>query len=92
MTISSSVAQGATPSITPALVRRLPTRRSAGDHTSKLLDKVIEKGDDLADIVAGSKEAYETKTSTKSKKVDQRLKSSANDDYKQQLLSKYGKK
>ena len=64
----------------------------AGHHTSKLLDKVIEKGDDLADIVAGSKEAYETKTSTKSKKVDQRLKSSANDDYKQQLLSKYGKK
>lgn len=64
----------------------------AGDHTSKLLDKVIERGDDLADVVAGSKEAYETKTSTKSKKVDQRLKSSANDDYKQQLLNKYGKK
>ena len=61
----------------------------AGDHTSKLLDKVIERGDDLADIVAGSKEAYETKTSTKAKKVDQRLKSSANDDYKQQLLNKY---
>ena len=63
----------------------------AGDHTSKLLDKVIERGDDLADIVAGSKEAYETKTSTKAKKVDQRLKSSANDDYKQQLLNKYKK-
>ena len=63
----------------------------AGDHTSKLLDKVIEKGDDLADVVAGSKEAYETKTSTKAKKVDQRLKSSANDDYKQQLLNKYKK-
>ena len=63
----------------------------AGDHTSKLLDKVIERGDDLADIVAGSKEAYETKTSTKAKKVDQRLKSSANDDYKQQLLNKYNK-
>lgn len=63
----------------------------AGDHTSKLLDKVIEKGDDLADVVAGSKEAYETKTSTRAKKVDQRLKSSANDDYKQQLLNKYKK-
>ena len=63
----------------------------AGDHTSKLLDKVIERGDDLADIVAGSKEAYETKTSTKAKKVDHRLKSSANDDYKQQLLNKYKK-
>lgn len=63
----------------------------AGDHTSKLLDKVIERGDDLADLVAGSKEAYETKTSTKAKKVDQRLKSSANDDYKQQLLNKYKK-
>lgn len=43
------------------------------------------------DTVAGSKEAYETKTSTKAKKVDQRLKSSANDDYKQQLLNKYKK-
>ena len=63
----------------------------AGDHTSKLLDKVIERGDDLTDIVAGSKEAYETKTSTRAKKVDQRLKSSANDDYKQQLLNKYKK-
>lgn len=63
----------------------------AGDHTSKLLDKVIERGDDLADMVAGSKEAYETKTSTRAKKVDQRLKSSANDDYKQQLLNKYKK-
>lgn len=63
----------------------------AGDHTSKLLDKVIERGDDLADMVAGSKEAYETKASTKAKKVDQRLKSSANDDYKQQLLNKYKK-
>ena len=63
----------------------------AGDNTSKLLDKVIERGDDLADIVAGSKEAYETKTSTKAKKVDQRLKPSANDDYKQQLLNKYKK-
>lgn len=61
----------------------------AGDHTSKLLDKVIERGEDMADMVAGSKEAYETKASTKAKKVEQRLKSSANDDYKQQLLNKY---
>lgn len=63
----------------------------AADHTSKLLDKVIEKGIDLDDMVAGSKEAYETKTSTKAKKVDQRLKSSANDEYKQALLNKYKK-
>ena len=63
----------------------------AGDHTSKLLDKVIERGVELDDMVAGSKEAYETKTSTKARKLDQKLKSSANDDYKKQLLSKYGK-
>lgn len=61
----------------------------AGDHTSKLLDKVIERGTELDDLVAGSKEAYETKTSTKARKVDQKLKSSANDDYKKQLLNKY---
>ena len=63
----------------------------AGDHTSKLLDKVIEKGTDLEDLVVGSKEAYETKTSTKARKVDQRLKTSANDAYKQELLNKYKK-
>lgn len=63
----------------------------AGDHTSKLLDKVIERGVELDDMVAGSKEAYETKTSTRARKVDQRLKSSANDDYKNQLLNKYKK-
>lgn len=64
----------------------------AGDHTSKLLDKVIERGTELEDLVAGSKEAYETKTSTKARKLDQKLKSSANDTYKQELLNKYGKK
>lgn len=63
----------------------------AADHTSKLLDKVIEKGIDLDDMVAGSKEAYETKTSTKARKVDQRLKSSANDEYKKALMNKYKK-
>lgn len=64
----------------------------AGDHTSKLLEKVIERGEDMADMVAGSKEAYETKTSTKARKVEQRLKTSANDTYKQELLNKYSKK
>lgn len=63
----------------------------AGDETSKLLNRVIEKGTDLEDTVAGSKEAYETRTSTKAKKVNQRLKTSANDDYKQALLNKYKK-
>jgi phage shock protein A len=63
----------------------------AGDHTSKLLDKVIERGTELEDLVAGSKEAYETKTSTRARKLDQKLKSSANDDYKAQLLNKYKK-
>lgn len=63
----------------------------AGDHTSKLLDKVIERGTELEDLVVGSKEAYETKTSTRARKLDQRLKSSENDDYKKALLSKYSK-
>ena len=63
----------------------------AGDHTSKLLDKVIERGVELDDLVQGSKEAYDTKTSTKARRLDQKLKSSENDDYKKQLLSKYGK-
>lgn len=64
----------------------------AGDHTSKLLNKVIERGEDMSDMVAGSKEAYETKTSTKARKIDQKLKASENDAYKQELLKKYGKK
>lgn len=63
----------------------------AGDHTSKLLNKVIEKGVELDDMVVGSKEAYDTKTSTKARKIDQKLKASANDDYKKALLSKYNK-
>ena len=63
----------------------------ADDYTSKLLDRVIEKGNDMADIVTGSKEAYESKTSTKARKVDQRLNTSANDAYKQELLKQYGK-
>lgn len=61
----------------------------ANDHTSKLLDRVIEKGTDLDDMVAGSKASYESKTSTQSKKVDQRLKSSSNDEYKKMLMNKY---
>ena len=64
----------------------------AADHTSKLLNRVIEKSTDLEDIVAGSKEAYETKSSTRAKKLEQRMKSSENDAYKQELLKKYGKK
>jgi phage shock protein A len=63
----------------------------AGDHKSKLLDKVIERGTELDDLVAGSKEAYDTKTSTKARKLDKRLKSSANDDYKKSLMEKYNK-
>lgn len=63
----------------------------AGDHTSKLLDKVIERGVELDDMVTGSKEAYETKNSTKARKLDQKLKSSANDEYKAALLNKYKK-
>lgn len=63
----------------------------ASDHTSKLLDRVIEKGEDMADHVAGAKEAYETKSSTKSKQVDKKLAASANDAYMQELLNKYKK-
>jgi phage shock protein A len=61
----------------------------AGDHTSKMLDKAIEKAMELEDVVQGSKEAYETKSSTRARKLDQRLKSSENNDYKQSLLNKY---
>ena len=63
----------------------------AGDNTSKLLDKVIERGTDLDNLVTGSKEAYDTKTSTKSRKIDQKLQASENDAYTQSLLSKYKK-
>lgn len=63
----------------------------AGDHTSRLLDKVIERGEDMADHVAGAKEAYETKSSTKAKQVDKKLAASANDAYMQELLNKYKK-
>ncbi len=63
----------------------------AGDHTSKLLDKVIQRGEDLADHAAGAKEAYETKASTQARQVDKKLSASANDAYKQQLLNKYKK-
>jgi len=64
----------------------------AGDHTSKLLDKVIERGTDLNNLVTGSKEAYDSKTSTKSRKIDQKLSASENDAYVQSLLGKYSKK
>lgn len=63
----------------------------ADNHTSKLLDRVMEKDTDMQDLVAGSKEAYESKTSTKARKVEKRLSSSANDEYKAALMNKYKK-
>lgn len=63
----------------------------ADNHTSKLLERVMEKDTDMQDLVAGSREAYETKTSTKARKVEKRLNESAHDDYKASLMSKYNK-
>lgn len=63
----------------------------ADNHTSKLLDRVMEKDTDMQDLVAGSKEAYETKNSTKARKVEKRLSSSANSEYKAALMNKYKK-
>ncbi len=63
----------------------------ADNHTSKLLDRVMEKDTDMQDLVAGSKEAYETKNSTKARKVEKRLNSSVNNEYKAALMNKYKK-
>lgn len=64
----------------------------ANDHTTRLLDKVVEKSQDMDDMVEGSKVAYETKTSTKVKQVERKLKVSEDDAYKQELLKKFNKK
>lgn len=61
----------------------------ANTETNRLLNRVREKSNDLSDVANGAKEAYETRTSTKARKVNQRLNSSANDDYKQKLMAKY---
>lgn len=62
------------------------------DHTSKLLDRVIEKDEELRDMAAGSKESYETRTSTRVKRTNQKAARIAADDYKAQLKAKYGGK
>lgn len=64
----------------------------ADTDTNRLLNRVREKSNDLSDIANGAREAYETRTSTKAKRVDQRIHSSANDDYKQKLMAQYKKK
>lgn len=64
----------------------------ADTDTTKLLKRVREKSNDLNDIANGAREAYETRTSTKARKVDQRINKSAGDDYKQKLMEQYGKK
>lgn len=61
----------------------------ANNHTSKLLERVEEKSRDLDDMVEGSRQAYESRTSTKSKRLNERLKKSDADDYAQNLLRKY---
>ena len=61
----------------------------ANDNTSRLLNRVLEKSNEMSDLVAGSKEAYETKTSTKAKKLDQKLRATETDEYRQKLLNKY---
>lgn len=63
----------------------------ANTHTAKLLNRVRERSTDLNDIANGAKEAYETRLSTRADRVNKRLSSSVNDDYKRQLMDKYKK-
>lgn len=63
----------------------------ASDNTTRLLDRVMEKDDELRDIAAGSKESYETRTSTRVKRANQKATSMAAQDYKNQLRAKYKK-
>ena len=63
----------------------------ADTDTTRLLNRVREKSSDLNDIANGAREAYETRTATKARKVDKRLGASVNDDYKQKLMAQYKK-
>lgn len=61
----------------------------ADNHTSRMLERVVTKSQELDDMVEGSRQAYETKTSTKVKKLNERLRKNDADDYANKLLKQY---
>lgn len=61
----------------------------ANDRTTRLLDRVMEKDDELQDMAVGSKESYDTKASTRVKRVNKKAADMASQDYKAQLKAKY---
>lgn len=61
----------------------------ADNHTSRMLERVMEKSQDLDDMAEGSRQAYESRTSTKVKRLNEKLRSSDADDYANSLLSRY---
>ena len=62
----------------------------ATDRTTKLLERVMEKDDELQDMAVGSKESYDTRTSTRVKRTNQKATSMATQDYKAALKAQYG--
>ena len=61
----------------------------ADTHTSRMLERVMEKSQEMDDLVEGSRQAYESRTSTKVKRLNEKLRSSDADDYANALLAKY---
>lgn len=62
----------------------------ANDRTTKLLERVMEKDDELQDMAVGSKESYDTKGSTRVKRANQKATTLATQDYKASLKAQYG--
>lgn len=61
------------------------------NDTTKLLDRVMERSEELSDMATGSKESYDTRTSTRVKRANQKASTLKAQDYKAQLKSKYSK-
>lgn len=61
----------------------------ANTDIDKLLSRVREKSNDMNDMANGAREAYEQRTSTKVKQVEQRIRTSQGEDYKKKLMEKY---
>jgi hypothetical protein len=61
----------------------------ADDHTTELLEKVKERSQDLDDLVEGSRQAYESKLSTRKTRLNERLRTTETDEYAEKLLNQY---
>ena len=61
----------------------------ADTPTSRMLDRVIEKSQEMDDLVEGSRQAYESRTSTRVKRLNERIRSSEADEYADALIAKY---